>query len=78
MKTLTAMRTSQLEKFALFLEQHPGFSPELIGENALVYGFRVGECVLSVDEMERLIDTPLESHLAVPQTRPPAISKRRL
>ena len=78
MKTLTAMRTSQLEKFALFLEQHPGFSPALFGENADVYGFRVGECVLSVDEMEQLIDTPLVAHLALPQTRPPATSKRRL
>jgi hypothetical protein len=28
-----------------------------MGENADVYGFHVGECRLSVDEMERLIDT---------------------
>jgi hypothetical protein len=57
MKTLTAMRTSQIGKFARFLDEHPGFSPELVGENADVYGFRVGESLLSVDEMERLIDT---------------------
>ncbi len=77
MKTLTIMRTSQIEKFARFLEEHPGFTPELIGENAYVYGFRVGESLLSVDEMERLIDTPLETHLALPQTRPPAMRTKR-
>jgi hypothetical protein len=71
------MRTSQVEKFARFLEEHPGFSPELIGDNAYVCGFRVGECVLSVDEMERLIDTPLEAHLTPSQTRQPAMNKRR-
>jgi hypothetical protein len=64
MKTLTAMRTSQVAKFGLFLEEHPGFSPEFIGDNAYVCGFRVGECLLSVDEMERLIDTPVEARLA--------------
>ncbi len=64
MKTLTAMRPSQVVKFALFLKEHPAFSPELIGDDAYVYGFRVGDCLLSVDEMERLIDTPVEVHLA--------------
>jgi hypothetical protein len=79
MKTLTAMRTTQIGNFARFLEEHPGFAPEFVGENADVYGFRVGECLLSVDEMEGLIDTPLEAHLALPQTRPSAMqSKRRL
>jgi len=77
MKTLTAMRTSQIGKIARFLEEHPGFSPKLVGENADVYGFRVGKTLLSVDEMEGLIDTPLEAHLARPQTRPPAMNGRR-
>lgn len=77
MKTLTAMRTSQIGKFARFLEEHPGFSPALFGENADVYGFRVGESLLSIDEMERLIDTPLQTHLALAQTRLSAMSKRR-
>jgi hypothetical protein len=58
MKTLTARRTSQIGKFSRFLEEHPGFSPELIGENADVYGFRVDKSLLSVDEMEGLIDGP--------------------
>jgi hypothetical protein len=77
MKTLTAMRSSQIGKLARFLEEHPGFSPELIGDNAQVYGFRVGKTLLSVDEMEGLIETPLETHLALPQTRPPAMRTKR-
>lgn len=77
--TLTAMRTRQLEKFALFLEEHPGFSPELIGDNAYVYGFRVGETVLSVDEMETMIDTPVDARAAaLLRTLLPTTGKRRL
>jgi hypothetical protein len=79
MKTLTAMRTSQIGKFARFLDEHPGFSPELVGENADVYGFRVGESLLSVDEMERLIDTPVDmAAAALLQTLLPTTAKRRL
>ena len=37
------MSTGQLEKFVRFLEMHPGFCPELKGENGVVYGFRVGD-----------------------------------
>jgi hypothetical protein len=64
MKTQTIMRVDQMKKVARFLDEHPGFSPELFGENADVCGFRVGECLLSVDEMERLIDTPVEPYQA--------------
>lgn len=79
MKTRTVMQISQIGKFARFLEEHPGFSPELFGGNADVYGFRVGECVLSVDEMEKLIDTPVDPRVAaLLQTRPPAMCKGRL
>jgi len=79
MKTLTAMRISQIGKFARFLDEHPGFSPELIGENADVYGFHVGESLLSVDEMERLIDTPVDvAAAALLQTLLPTTGKRRL
>ncbi len=79
MKTLTAMRRSQVEKFAPFLEEHPSFSPELFGENAHIYGFRVGKCVLSVDEMERLIDTPVEAQAAtLLRTLLPTMGERRL
>jgi len=79
MKTLTAMRRSQVEKFAPFLDEHPGFSPELFGENADVRGFRVGKSLLSVDEMERLIDTPVEAQTAtLLRTLLPTMDERRL
>ncbi len=58
------MGTSRARKFARFLEEHPGFSPELWGDDATVYGFRVGDCFLSVDGMERLIDTPVGAQAA--------------
>ncbi len=64
MKTLTIMRADQVGKFGRFLDEHPGFSPELIGENAYVCGFRVGESFLSVEEMERLIDTSVGQQTA--------------
>jgi hypothetical protein len=79
MKTLTAMRTSQVGKFARFLEEHPGFAPELIGDNADVYGFHVGKTLLSIDEMERLIETPVDAAAAaLLQTPLPTTGKRRL
>jgi hypothetical protein len=78
MKTLTIMRTSQLAKLARFLDEHPGFSPELIGEDAYVCGFRVGQCLLSVEEMEQLIDTPVDRRTAaLLQTALTSAAKRR-
>jgi hypothetical protein len=64
MRMLTIVRPEQLVKFASFLDGHPAFAPEFIGADASVYGFRVGKCFLSVEEMERLIDTPIEVRLA--------------
>ena len=55
MKRQATMQTHQLATFARFLEEHPGFSPLLLGEDALVCGFQVGGSLLSIDEMERLI-----------------------
>jgi hypothetical protein len=49
------MQAGQLEEFALFLEYHPGFSPELRGEDAVVWVFRVGGCLLTLTEMAKLI-----------------------
>ena len=57
MKTQATMQSDQLEKFACFLDEHPGFSPELKGEDAVVCGFHIGECFLTVAEMARLIAT---------------------
>jgi hypothetical protein len=78
MKTLPAMGTSRVRKFARFLEEHPRFSPALWGDDAMVYGFRVGECFLSVDGMERLIDTPVEAQAAaLLRTLLPTTKRRR-
>jgi hypothetical protein len=55
MKTQAMMHADQLEKFAHFLDEHPGFSPELTGENALVCGFHIGGCFLTIEDMDRLI-----------------------
>jgi hypothetical protein len=56
MKHQETMQAGQLELAALFLEEHPGFSPELIGPDAAVRGFRVGGCFLTIAEMERLVN----------------------
>jgi hypothetical protein len=50
LERLTGLSAGQLEKFARFLETHPGFYPELTGENAEICGFRVGGCFLSIGE----------------------------
>ena len=55
MKRQRIMRASQIGRFALFLAEHPGFWPELVGEDALVCGFHVGSCFLDTDEMEKLV-----------------------
>jgi hypothetical protein len=49
------MQASRLEEVALFLEEHPGFSPELRGEDAVAWAFRIGGCFLTFAEMETLI-----------------------
>ena len=53
----STMPAGRLEKFARFLEVHPGFYPELEEENGLISGFRVGVCFLSVAEMDEFIST---------------------
>jgi hypothetical protein len=55
MKRQGIMQAHQLEQFAGFLEEHPGFSPLLMGQDALVCGFQVGGSYLRIEEMERLI-----------------------
>jgi len=57
MKTQATMQADQLREFACFLDEHPGFSPALKGEDALVCGFHIGECFLTIAEMNRLIAT---------------------
>jgi hypothetical protein len=55
MKTSAITRADQLKRFARFLEEHPGFSPLLQGEDAVVIGFQTGLCLLTLGEMERLV-----------------------
>jgi hypothetical protein len=50
MKPQGALQASQLEEFAL-LEEHPGFSPALKGEDAVVCDFHVGQCFLTQVEI---------------------------
>ncbi len=57
MKRQGTMQAHQIEKFARFLEEHPGFSPLLMGEDALVCGFQVGGSFLRIEEMETLMAT---------------------
>ena len=57
MKRQATMQAHQLETFARFLEEHPDFSPLLMGQDALVCGFQVGGSFLRIEEMERLIAT---------------------
>jgi hypothetical protein len=60
MKWHTKIHAGLLRKLALFLEEHPGFWPELVGEDALVCGFHVGGCSLTIDEMEKLVTTEVQ------------------
>ena len=54
LETTSTWSAAQLEKFARFLETHPGFYPELNGD-AEILGFRVGGCFLSFGEMNEFI-----------------------
>jgi hypothetical protein len=78
MKTPGTLKTYQWE-LAHFLAEHPSFSPLLKGEDAAVFGFQVGECFLTLDEMKRLISTPVDMRLAALLTTAlQSTNKRRL
>ena len=55
MKKQCSMSTQQLARFAQFLQEHPAFSPLLIGEDAQVCGFQVGGSFLGVEDLETII-----------------------
>jgi hypothetical protein len=57
MKIPGTLQTHQFETFARFLEEHPGFSPLLMGPDALVCGFQVGGAYLAITEMEQMMTT---------------------
>jgi hypothetical protein len=63
MKAQNPLTDQQLGKLARFLDEHPGFSPLLSGEDAIVCGFQIGTCFLSLNDMEVLFDAPIGSHL---------------
>ena len=58
MKRQITMQAHQLVPFARFLEQHPSFSPLLIGDDALVCGFQVGLSYLGLAAMETIVANP--------------------
>jgi len=60
MKTQWLMRAGQIERFAQFLEEHPDFSPLLVGENAQLCGFQVGASFLGVADLETIIAAPAQ------------------
>ena len=81
LETPFTMSVGQLEKFARFLETHPGFYPELKEESGVISGFRVGSCFLSVHEMNQFIATQphFARHEAASLLTPhPNSSNRRL
>jgi len=66
METSATIRADQLERFAKFLDEHPGFSPLLQGDDAVIYGFQTGDCFLTLAEMDRLVGA--EPHFNAQQT----------
>ena len=63
MKNRHSMTGKQLGELVQFVEQHPGFSPQLTGEDAILCGFQIGECVLSLEQMEQLFFVPRNARL---------------
>jgi hypothetical protein len=76
METPGTLQAHQFEKFARFLAEHPGFSPLLMGPDALVCGFQVGGAYLAIAEMEKMmaIQPHFDAHdaalLLTPMGRP--------
>jgi len=60
MKWHTKIPASLLARLARFIEEHPGFWPELVGEDAVVCGFHVGSCSLTIEEMEKLVTAKVQ------------------
>jgi len=63
MKRENAMDAQQLGELARFLDDHPAFSPTFSSssDDAILCGFQVGECYLTLDEMEYLLQIPEEA-----------------
>jgi len=66
MRRPVTMQAHHWEPFVRFLDEHPGFSPLLLGEEVLVCGFQVGGCIVGIHEMERLVAAPAALLLSTP------------
>jgi hypothetical protein len=62
MESANVMDAHQLGELARFLDDHPAFSPTFSSDDAILCGFRVGNCFVTMDEMEYLLHAPEESH----------------
>jgi hypothetical protein len=60
MKTARTNDAQKLRELAQFLDEHPGFSP-LFSDEAILCGFRVGGCDVSLPEMDLLIGSRSEA-----------------
>lgn len=78
MRTPEPIHGGQIEELVVFLEEHPRFSPQLMGENAYFCGFQMGRCFLSVEDMERLIAARVDVRpSALLQSAQPKPGKKR-
>jgi hypothetical protein len=65
MNTQALEHSTHTERLVRFLDEHPGLSPLLTGEDAVVYGFEAGAWFLSLADMELLIVAPPSPWLAL-------------
>ena len=54
MKAHALITNQQFDRIAGFLDEHPRFCPMLDGPEALIVGFQVGACCLTLREMVKL------------------------
>lgn len=62
MEPANAVDALQLGELARFLDDHPAFSPTFSSDDAILCGFQVGDCFVTMKEMRYLLDTPEEPH----------------
>lgn len=63
MQTAIPTHDAQLEELTQFLNEHPSFTP-VFSDDAILCGFRVGTCCLSLDHVQELFLVPRERRLA--------------
>ena len=61
MDSTTCMDAHELGELARFLDNHPAFSPEFCSDDAILSGFQIGDCVLTIEQMLYILHTPLEA-----------------